>query len=554
MKLGAMSQELFANPSLVSFVESTYVFKFPAIDAQLQVVADGQGMDLNMIKFLLCFFLTYPGALVLGLVDSKFAKIKHMISGGLGIMMMQWVFGSTWIHSFITTLLTFFICNVAPKRIIGPLAFTVILGYLVMCHTYAMYINYLRDIPYVSFPLDFTGAQMVLTMKLTSFAYNYADGYREDLFPTESRRKDMNDKIKLEENPKKKAALARLERTRQGHKKYALQPADHPGLLEFIGYIYCFPTIQVGPAFEFSHYIDIISGKRYEKPKIITKMVDQSDEHEGITVTIGKMIDSNYFVASMHRLLIGIVCMASYLYMKSLGYSTFYHYDSDWNASHTMLQRFGHMNLCLLTERLKYYFIWKLAEGSTILAGLGFMGYDQKTGESKGHRGAENMDILGFERSCNIQSLTKAWNKGTQSWLQRYSYERLGGSLFAVYTISAAWHGLYPGYFMFFLTVPLMTQIDRLAKEKLNPIIVPEYDGRNIDTYPSYFTAQVYWYVCFVGKCVGTNYATQTFSMGWYENAITSLREYNHAGHITFLVLWLILMAMPSTKSKVKKE
>jgi hypothetical protein len=55
----------------------------------------------------------------------------------------------------------------------------------------------------------------------------------------------------------------------------------------------------------------------------------------------------------------------------------------------------------------------------------------------------------------------------------------------------AFWYGLYPGYFMFFMSVPLLTNVERLIKAKINPYIVPGYDGFNQDTYPNTIAAKV---------------------------------------------------------------
>jgi MBOAT, membrane-bound O-acyltransferase family len=50
------------------------------------------------------------------------------------------------------------------------------------------------------------------------------------------------------------------------------------------------------------------------------------------------------------------------------------------------------------------------------------------------------------------------------SHMHRYTYLRTGRSLVATYFISAFWHGLYPGFFLFFMSIPLMTNIERLIK------------------------------------------------------------------------------------------
>lgn len=40
-----------------------------------------------------------------------------------------------------------------------------------------------------------------------------------------------------------------------------------------------------------------------------------------------------------------------------------------------------------------------------------------------------NIDIVAFETSCNVATNTRAWNKRTQGWLERYVYMRTGKGL-----------------------------------------------------------------------------------------------------------------------------
>ena len=110
------------------------------------------------------------------------------------------------------------------------------------------------------------------------------------------------------------------------------------------------------------------------------------------------------------------------------------------------------------------------------MGGFGFEGWNSD-GKPKGWRGVENVDIIGFETAPNVQLLSRSWNKRTQGWLERYTYKRTGNSLLATYFISALWHGLYPGFFIFFMSVPIFTNIEREMKAKVNPLVVPGYDG-----------------------------------------------------------------------------
>jgi D-alanyl-lipoteichoic acid acyltransferase DltB (MBOAT superfamily) len=89
---------------------------------------------------------------------------------------------------------------------------------------------------------DFTGTQMVLTMKLTSFAYNLFDGTAD------------RDKLYKDYGQDKKGKIY------ADRKRFAIEKV--PNLLEFFGYIYCFPCILAGPAFEFQDYYRAINGKK----------------------------------------------------------------------------------------------------------------------------------------------------------------------------------------------------------------------------------------------------------------------------------------------------
>ena len=87
------------------------------------------------------------------------------------------------------------------------------------------------------------------------------------------------------------------------------------------------------------------------------------------------------------------------------------------------------------------------------------------------------------------------------------------------YFISAIWHGIYPGnlfglnllsysispfiyfigFFIFFMSLPLLTEIERLIRSKINPLLVPTYNGYDVKTYPWNFVGTTYWILCWIG-------------------------------------------------------
>ena len=375
-----------------------------------------------------------------------------------------------------------------------------------------MYVSYLSGV------FDFTGTQMVLTMKLTSFAYNLYDGTfdKERVFG------------KHEDKKKAKVYAAR--------QAFAITSLPNP--LEFFGYIYCFTCILAGPAFEYADYARSIDGSAFRK-------ADDKDQK-----LPGKKPST--ILPGLQRLLIGVVSMVGFLQL-SARYPLSAHYKADFIAENTIVERFIKLLIAMFAERLKYYFAWKVAEGASIMGGFGFEGYD-KDGKEKGWKGVENIEIVTFETAANIQTCSRSWNKRTQGWLERYTYGRTGNSLIATYFISALWHGLYPGFFMVFLTIPLMTNIERLMRAKINPILVPGYNPFDASTYPKTPVAYIYWLVCWVGTVFGLNYTAQAFNMGSFERCHRALSGYFYGGHIFMVVLYVLLEIFPAKKDKSQKK
>merc|ERR1712176_484041 len=99
-------------------------------------------------------------------------------------------------------------------------------------HLHRQYINYL------GWDLDFTGTQMVLTQKLYMIGYNIYDG-------------EILSKGK-EDRAAKKCAPFALKKV--------------PGLIEFLGYAFCFSNLLAGPAIEYATYQRSVDGSVFKTP------------------------------------------------------------------------------------------------------------------------------------------------------------------------------------------------------------------------------------------------------------------------------------------------
>ena len=73
------------------------------------------------------------------------------------------------------------------------------------------------------------------------------------------------------------------------------------------------------------------------------------------------------------------------------------------------------------------------------------------------------LSILQMATSLKVNIET--WNILTAKWLRHTVYDRapLWIRTWAVFSISAFWHGFYPGYYILFLTGALATEAARLV-------------------------------------------------------------------------------------------
>ncbi|CAM9836940.1 unnamed protein product, partial [Chrysoparadoxa australica] len=384
------------------------------------------GVDVGTVKYVCCMFATYP----LGFLFSRLplgVSVKHFISLFIGAWFMQFIFYAQWIHSFAAITGSYLMILVLPKQMMPYAVMTFVMVYIALSHLYRMYVDYM------GWSLDFTGPQMILVMKLSSMAFNIYDGRKLDKL------QDTGDK--------------RKDKVLATRRKYALD--NVPGPLAFYGYCYNFSTILTGPTFEFSEYVGAISRSAY------LKAYGTSD------------MPSGNLAAMFTNLFVGLVMLGIH---QTLG--PMFPLSDLYSPAHLAMsipERWVRAWVALWGCKAKYYFAWKVAEGGANAAGFGFTGYD-KEGKSTGWGGVCNMDIWAFETAQNFQTSARAWNKGTQGWLERYVYIRTGNSLVAVYSTSAVWHGFYPGYYLFFLSLPLATSAARAARKKLRPYFMND-DG-----------------------------------------------------------------------------
>jgi lysophospholipid acyltransferase len=264
--------------------------------------------------------------------------------------------------------------------------------------------------------VDITGAQMVMVMKLSAFAWNVADGTLPD--------------DQLTEFQKERRII------------------NLPSFLNYAGYVLFFPSLLVGPAFDYNEYRGWLDTTMFDIPGSVDPAKKPPTRKKRRIPRSG--------TPAMWKLATGLIWIFAFLKL-----STWYNEDlllgNDF-LQYGILRRIFMLHLVGFTVRAKYYGVWTLAEGSCILAGLGYNGVDPISGKVAWNR-LENINPWGVETAQNSRDYLGNWNKNTNNWLRYYVYVRVTPrnkkpgfrASMATFTTSAFWHGFYPGYYLAFI-------------------------------------------------------------------------------------------------------
>ncbi|KAK3005503.1 hypothetical protein RJ639_016062 [Escallonia herrerae] len=373
---------------------------------EMESMAAAIGVSVAVLRFLLCFAATIPVSFLWRLVPGG-PPAKHLYAAVSGALLSYLAFGFSSNLHFLVPMLAGYAAMVLYRRRCGLITFVLAMGYLIGCHVY-----YMSGDAWKEGGIDSTGALMVLTLKVISCAINYNDG------------------ILKEEN------------LREAQKKNRLLKL--PSLIEYFGYCLCCGSHFSGPVYEMKDYLEWTEGKG---------IWTHSEK--------GRSPPSPYG-ATIRALLQAALCMGLYLYLvPQFPLSRF---NDPLYQEWGFWKRLSYQYMSGFTARWKYYFIWSISEASIIISGLGFSGWTDSSPPKPKWDRAKNVDILGVELAKSSVVLPLMWNIQVSTWLRHYVYERLIQSgkkpgffqLLATQTVSAVWHGLYPGYIMFFVQSAVM--------------------------------------------------------------------------------------------------
>ncbi|KAF7354960.1 hypothetical protein MSAN_01411100 [Mycena sanguinolenta] len=429
-----------------TLASKTPTFSLPAsMDALFVPLAEAVGASVDQLKLIICLLVAYPlGSLFIRIPSSQ-PVLKHLFN--LGITMLFFfpvlhLYGA-FAQLLASVLATFYITKYYHSSAMPWVVFAVVMGHLTVNHI-------IRSIFQFSYEtLEVTGPQMVLVMKLTTFAWNVHDGRR--------RAEDL-DKWQT-----------------------AKRVTQFPSLLEFLGYSFYFPGILVGPYLDFVDYMDLINETLFKKLAVKGK--------NGRNVPSGRKRVA-YRKMFFGLAYLGVFCgLCSHMELRHRSLSvvrgTKYAHPGRsisvlWgNGTHEILCGLDSYGGASLGPLRRFAVSDCEPQGASILTGLGFTGMGP-SGETTWD-GAANVDPLNIELAPNFKVLLDSWNMKTNVWLRECVYKRVTPkgkkpgfrSSMITFGTSAFWHGIAGGYYLTFVTGGFITTISRLARANIRPLLLP---------------------------------------------------------------------------------
>ncbi|XDG01205.1 hypothetical protein ABKA04_000820 [Annulohypoxylon sp. FPYF3050] len=405
----------------------------PYINKPFEFLSGIVGASPDELKLIFSFFISYPLAGLLKRVPDTRPEYKNafVISGGLFYLVGLYSLWTGVRTLLISSTVTYALAHYLRTSAYMPwITFLFLMGHMAANQLTRQFADNPAEI-------DITGAQMVLVMKLSAFAWNVADG----TLPEDQ--------------------LSDFQKSRRILKL--------PSLLDYAGYVLFFPSLLTGPAFDYNEYRGWLDCTMFDVPATI----DPAKKPP----TRKKRKIPRSATPAMWKLASG--CIWVYLFLNLIKYYSHEVLLDDQFMKLGLLRRIFTMHMVGFTARTKYYGVWSMAEGSCILAGLGYNGVDPVTGKISWDR-LQNINPWGVETAQNSRAYLGNWNMNTNKWLRYYVYLRVTPrnrkpgfrASMATFVTSAFWHGFYPGYYLSFVLASFVQQAAKNYRRTIRPFFL----------------------------------------------------------------------------------
>ncbi|KAJ6134253.1 Lysophospholipid acyltransferase [Penicillium sp. IBT 18751x] len=418
----------------------------PYIDHLFNYPAQLTGASVDELKLIASFLLSYPLAALLKRIPDAQPWKKNAFIIGVSLFYIVGLFD---LWDGLRTLLysavgTYAIAYYVDGSLMPWIGFLFLMGHMSISHIHRQILDDAQVV-------DITGAQMVLVMKLSSFCWNIHDG-----------RKPQD---QLSDSQKYSAIT------------------EFPSIANYAGYVLFFPSLFAGPSFEYVDYRRWLDTSLFEVPP--------GTDPSKVPPTKKKRKIPRSGTPALKKAIVGLGWIFLFLQLGSRYTTDFVLSDSF--MDYAFPRRIWIVYMVGFSTRLKYYGVWSLTEGACILSGMGYNGFDGKSGKVFWNR-LENVDPWSLETAQNSHAYLGSWNKNTNHWLRNYIYLRVTPkgkkpgfrASMATFATSALWHGFYPGYYMTFVLGSFIQTAAKNFRRHVRPFFLTP-DGSKPTPYKRYY-------------------------------------------------------------------
>lgn len=428
-------------------------------------LAETMGFEVGLMTYIIGIFMTFPLGFVMSCIPFGFCK--HLSAATMGAYLLYFTLGNQWLHILGTTTVSYIMIVALPRSVIKT-------ALPIFAMAYCSYAHINRQ--FADIEWDFACAQMMLTIKLYSLAWNLWDGEQ-----IQTINKD------------------KWTRATTNNKQFAVYKT--PSLVEFFGYCLNFSTCLIGPVYEFATYKKICDGE------LVLKYYKQFGKFPSRVKHVLTPLLTALFFAGYHL------------------YFTNNYYILKDGMQHVCGKSIFYLLMTTGVFKAKFYFAWKAMEAANNIWYAGFEGVD-KDGKIIGWEHTNNIDIWEIETASNMKTFTRSWNKKTSNWLNRYIHQRHKGNALIVYSVSAIWHGFYPGYYITFLTAAFTSLCEQLGRKRITPLF-----GDSI----------IYKFACIIMIQLSVTYALIPFVLLSFNDSYEALKCLYFSGHIVIVLFYFVL-------------
>jgi lysophospholipid acyltransferase len=384
------------------------------VEDLFQPLSDMTGTPTDQIVVVFCFIIALPLGWIHHYCISS-ALLRHLFSivCGVAILLLQFELRGL-IHFGLTSIIVYMMLLVLPQRHVAFPVLSFLLVYLSSMHIYRMVTDYM------GWRMDATSVQMLMTCKLSLLAYSYQDT------------------ATIKEDPK---------RVPEEQKPFLINKL--PNLLEYYSYILFYPSISVGPSFEYIEYHDFIHRKNAFR-------------------NIPSTFSRSFYIFGVALMFLALTAVGQVYFPHSLCYT-------DQFGEKTFWDRVFYFNVAMIVAKFRYTTAWKFTECSMISSGLGYT-ENSKTGNVWERAVSINWDKT--EYAWTAKEMVENWNISVSIWLRRCIFNRIlkagkdpmkpsgmrkSIAQHASYMFSAFWHGFYPAYYLMFFCFSISTEISKMV-------------------------------------------------------------------------------------------